>query len=116
MKMFPVICAMTLAGFSGGTAQSTTPDAQPRSRTVSYADLNLHSQQGIARLRARIRAAAREVCASDAPASLGVVSRERACVAETVARALATIPALSERRDARLLRQRLESPASFPQN
>ena len=106
MKMFPVVLVMTLAGFSAATARATTPNTQPRSRTVSYADLNLHSQQGIARLHARIRAAAREVCDSDAPASLRAVARERACAAEAVARALAAIPALLEQRDARLVMRR----------
>jgi UrcA family protein len=55
--LFALICAA-----SGGRALAALP-SQPLTKIVHYGDLNLDSEEGARVLYARLRSAAREVCA-----------------------------------------------------
>jgi len=54
---------------------------------VSYADLNLASPEGRARLDGRIAFAARSICGSYFPADLELASRVKTCRADAIASA-----------------------------
>jgi UrcA family protein len=61
--------------------------AQSRSATVSFGDLNLGSQTGVDRLQTRIHGAARQVCGISAPAPLTEIKFNRDCYKGAVASA-----------------------------
>ena len=58
--LFAATCLM--CAVAPAAAQGAPQNVEVQTRTVSYADLNLNSAAGRARLDARIRAAARAVC------------------------------------------------------
>jgi UrcA family protein len=70
-------------------ARSATPDAAPAVK-VPYGDLNLASEQGANTLHARIKAAARRVCAVDGIdlRNLTTYAAERSCEAQAIANAV----------------------------
>ena len=70
-------------------AQTALPAQTPRSVTVSYADLNLSSEEGARRLYKRLVHAAERVCPEDSGSVLTLkANREaRKCIAEAVERA-----------------------------
>ena len=75
---------LTLLGaclFSVAHAAPAAPAAGTPSVTVSYADLNLASEEGANALYGRIAAAARAVCAAESVdiRDLGAFTRVRAC-------------------------------------
>jgi UrcA family protein len=55
-------------------------EAAPASRTVSYADLNLASPEGVRQLKGRVHKAAREVCTTMGYKPLTEIWAERACM------------------------------------
>ena len=63
--------------------------AEPVSRTVSYADLNLSNPAGRAALDARIKAAARAVCKADGY-DVAARTRESNCVKTAISTANAS--------------------------
>ena len=69
-----------------GSAHAATADA-PAIR-VSYADLNLSTEEGSLALYARIVAAAHEVCAVDVFRDLRAVAASRTCTEQAIARAV----------------------------
>jgi len=91
MKPSDVLQTIAFAALAVSAAQAESPGTETISSVVSFADLNLHSPRGVAQLRARIRAAAREVCGSADRYNLRTVFQVRACTTEAVARALASI-------------------------
>jgi UrcA family protein len=66
-------------------SMASTPAADDQSTLVSYADLNLASQQGAETLRGRIREAAKDVCGLAGAAALPEIQFNRGCVAGAVA-------------------------------
>lgn len=78
------------------SAATTTPliakPASPEVRTVSYADLDLSTSAGQARLERRIQAAVRDVCGMAPSFDLARRQAVRECVAETRANVQAPGP------------------------
>lgn len=64
MKIFACFPVLLLVATSAAAQPivSTAPTGDTRSIAVSYSDLNLGSESGLARLDSRLRAAARWVC------------------------------------------------------
>ncbi len=71
------------------TAAVAPAAAEPVSRTVSYADLNLSSSAGRAVLQTRIKAAARAVC-KDEGYDVAARARETTCVKTAISHANAS--------------------------
>lgn len=97
MKTFNVVLSVALAGLLSGAAEARPRQAETVDRVVRYADLNLNNPAGIARLHARIRAAARDVCSRVERHNWLALSQARACTEQAVARAVAAVnlPALT---------------------
>jgi len=90
---------LVLAGSANATPETTVWAAQVssgvQSRHVSYADLNLESDAGMATLQRRIERAASEVCGSTdirLAGSLGQVRENAQCREDAVAAALSQVP------------------------
>ena len=96
-----VFLAVGAASLMTAGAAVATPDAAPTAR-VSYADLNLATASGVARLHARLRAASESLCGHADFRDLAGVSLENACVARTLAGALEQVEGTSVVRIARL--------------
>jgi UrcA family protein len=62
MKNLALFIAIAALGSGVATAQSIVVQAAAPSQTVSFADLNLGSPQGVSRLTHRIRSAASDIC------------------------------------------------------
>jgi UrcA family protein len=77
--LIPIAFAITAAG---ATSALALPYDAP-TRAVSYADLDMASADGRARLEQRIHAAARAVCGQPSPVDLRSYFETRACRAET---------------------------------
>ncbi len=71
------------------TAAVAPAAAEPVSRNVSYADLNLSNAAGRAALESRIKAAARAVCQADGY-DLAARNRESRCVKTAISNASAS--------------------------
>ncbi len=52
---------------------------------VPYSDLNLGSENGVARLQSRVKYAARKICYSDGRLPLAVIAKERECYVDAMA-------------------------------
>lgn len=75
---------MTFVGAATAPAQAATVDAT--SVSVSYSDLNMASAAGQSAFAARVKAAAKTVCATDL-ADIASRSAEQACIDNAVASA-----------------------------
>jgi UrcA family protein len=93
MKKLCSILVLATATLAANAGQARTSVSEPVSIVVRFGDLDLDHPDGIARLNARVRAAARAVC--DRPNSRGLRQQAlgRACAASAVARALAEVNA-----------------------
>jgi UrcA family protein len=91
MKTFRItVIALTLTTALPAFAQSL--DEEPARRTVSYADLDLASSQGIAKLYTRIRLAAHSVCKDLQTLELGTRrSAWKICVHGAITAAVADV-------------------------
>lgn len=97
MKFVTGLASATLLALLGShSAIAVDLGDEPRSIVVQFADLNLDSPEGAARLLWRIRSAAERVCANPAK-SLEKKMQEKACIKFAVANAVATVdrPTLS---------------------
>ena|SRR5690349_16424581 len=96
MKLATALAASILS-LTTLAARGASPADDAYSVTVSFADLDLHREAGIARLYARIRGAARRVCEQQASDQL-VNQTYPVCVKRAVSAAVARIdsPQLSE--------------------
>lgn len=97
MKTLSIALTIALAVLAVNAAHARPTNAEAPSRVINFADLNLDSPAGIAKLRARIRAAAQSVCGRTQASNLLGASRARACALQAELRAIASlnIPALS---------------------
>ncbi|MEJ1963257.1 MAG: UrcA family protein [Gammaproteobacteria bacterium] len=69
-------------------AHASPSTADMRSVEVSYADLNLATEQGVNTLHQRIVTAARHVCPLYSSRDTSLLAKQRLCVADAVNRAL----------------------------
>lgn len=84
MKTFIKVVALVCAGST--LATGTVVSANPQSVTVSYADLNLASDEGVAMLDRRLDRAIERVCGDLSRPTVQSMSRERQCKQETYER------------------------------
>ncbi len=82
-----LLASATLLAGAAAPAFAAAPAAQ--TRIVGFADLDLSSAAGRARLDRRIGSAVRAVCGRVAPADLNGLAQVEACRAETLADATA---------------------------
>ena len=73
---------------AAATVAGAHTDDHPAARTVSFADLDLTRDAGVAALYARIRAAAHEVCGQPDLRQLGEYMTSRRCAERAIARGL----------------------------
>jgi UrcA family protein len=76
---------------SPSLAADPVPGEPPPSKTVNFADLNLHSHEGLSELYQRIVAAADEVCGYRDSLPINLWSEQRACTSQSIARAVAAV-------------------------
>ena len=100
LNTLAIAAAAAASLFVAGSALAN-PLAAPTVR-VSYADLNLATPAGVARLHSRLRAAATSLCGEADFRDLTRVTLENACVARTLAGALEQVDGASAVRVARL--------------
>jgi UrcA family protein len=82
-------CAVATLSMTAAPASAADITVMPETVTVrvSYADLNLASAEGRARLDRRIAGAARSICGSFFPADLDMATLVRDCRADAIASA-----------------------------
>ena len=78
------------------TTAHAADDALP-SRRVSYADLDISKPAGAKVLYRRIEAAAEQVCGNEGRRNLSAMTRNRACIDEAVATAVARVNSVALR-------------------
>jgi UrcA family protein len=87
-----LVTTLATAGLAFGATPSRAADLDPafgpRSQVVVYDDLNLANPKGAESLYDRIASAAKTVCDSRNSRSLTSLAYHRACVAETIDRAV----------------------------
>lgn len=76
-----------LSALAAGVATPAFASGESRSITVSYADLNLMSEPGVARLNTRVNSAADSVCGVRGTRSLHETLAARECKTATMSRA-----------------------------
>ena len=87
-----LVAAQGLAEVVITAPKATAPGTEVRSKTVSYADLDLSRPQGLTTLMGRIRGAASDVCSPQPEARDIPGSRDfRRCVAHAVSTAVKTV-------------------------
>ena len=84
-----LLASATFLAGAAGPALAAPPAAAAQTRVVSYADLDLSSAAGRARLDQRVGAAVRAVCGRAAPTDLNGLAQVQACRDETLADATA---------------------------
>jgi len=82
--------ALALFAISAAFAGAVRADEAPQIH-VKYADLNVNSSAGAARLYQRIRVAANQVCALPGEPALAVVAMEKDCVRRAIAQAVSAV-------------------------
>jgi len=82
-----ILCGIALMNAAG----AETRFAEPVTKVVNYADLNLNTPAGTQVLYGRLRAAAAVVCKLHEGRTLKGMSRERACFDQAIARAVKQI-------------------------
>ena len=85
MKTIVTFIGAVILGASAAQAQSVTVTAPGPVARVSFADLNLDSRSGKAKLQRRIRSAAGELCLEDGILPLQVRLQRHACFYAVVA-------------------------------
>jgi UrcA family protein len=88
--------ALCVAGTLLPTANAATNANGEREVVVKYGDLNLANPEGVSALYKRLHSAAVRVCETDSP-YLQKKAEERACIADSMERAIARVnsPALT---------------------
>ena len=101
-----------IAGFAVGHSAGAAESAPAPSRTISYADLDLSTQDGAATLYQRIDHAAKAICRGIYPTqNLDSTTLRKDCIREAVEKAVQTVDAprltaLYEGRDVRMAQNR----------
>ena len=94
-SMLAALTACMALGIAN-VARSATPDSAPTVR-VPYGDLNLTTAEGASMLRARVTAAARQVCTVGGGdnRNLQAYAAERSCEAQAIANAVRDVHAVA---------------------
>jgi len=87
-QLLTVAAAFALTSVAGA---STRSEGDVPSTVVRYGDLSLNTRAGVARLHARIHAAARLVCGSIDSRVLGLREQFDLCVSDAVGQSVAAI-------------------------
>jgi UrcA family protein len=102
------ICAAVALGFSAAGASAATSKTQfvtdgVNKYVVRFSDLDLSKNDGAAALYARVSYAAAIVCNSLQSRDLGIAAKYRACVAQAIANAVASVdrPLVSQYHESR---------------
>jgi UrcA family protein len=90
IQLLVSVVALSLSGLASASSQSETPSEVP-SIVVKYDELSLTSPAGVKRLHARLRTAARTVCAQLDSRILGLREQYDHCVRDAVARSVADV-------------------------
>lgn len=85
--MTKILLAAAIVAIAAASPATAAPDSPEHSVSVPYADLDLYSEQGRARLQRRLDAAVRSVCGKAYPGGLYEVNQLRRCIVDTTARA-----------------------------
>ena len=89
-----IACAMlAMLATTTSAPAAEAPGPNTPYRVVSYADLDLNRTEGVVRLYARIRAAAREVCPVANRGDLNLVAVAETCARDATARAVRDVNA-----------------------
>jgi UrcA family protein len=89
-KQLALSISLAVTIFASGSPALAEPDA-PKSVTVRYGDLDLARAEGASALYARIRAAAREVCAAAKQPGAARHAEWNACRRHAIDRAVASL-------------------------
>jgi UrcA family protein len=89
------LCGATALLALQTTARAADDDLP--SRRVSYADLDISKPAGAKVLYRRIEAAAEQVCGNEGRRNLSAMTRDRACIDEAVATAVARVNSVALR-------------------
>ena len=85
-KLLTVAAALALTGIAGATTRGEVP-----STVVHYGDLALNTKAGVAKLHARIHAAAKLVCDSIDSRVLGLREQYDLCVSDALKEGVAAV-------------------------
>lgn len=85
------LLAATAAPAAGRDAAPNASSIQVASVVVAYGDLNLDSDQGVARLQRRLVSAANQVCGRPDPRNLRMAEAARECFDAALVRAVAKV-------------------------
>lgn len=99
MTVFAGIAAVTVVAMPAMSTASTTPihvnapspDTAVRTFKVSYADLNLQHEEGVSRLKTRVKMAVKQVCAPMTEQDLAELSSSRSCAQKSMDRAMTDV-------------------------
>jgi UrcA family protein len=94
MKTMNALYAL-VAALAAGLANAELNEHETRTTVVHFADLDLASSADMARLHARIRKAAREVCRNTVTRGLLDSPSVRACASRAVEQAVALVDTLA---------------------
>ncbi len=86
IKLLPLAAALALSGMANAATTRDLPSV-----VVKYGDLNLNSKGGVAKLHARLRSAAKQVCSPLESRVLGYREQFDACVSEAVTQSVAEV-------------------------
>jgi len=87
-QLLTVAAALALTGVAGATARN---EGDVPTTIVKYGDLALNTKAGVARLHARLRAAAELVCSGIDSRVLGLREQYDTCVADAVRESVAAV-------------------------
>jgi len=91
MNHFTTLILTSVLAVSAQSALADLSDDAPRHVVVHFADLDLSHPEGAASLYQRLRVAAQTVCTTVSDRGADRASRDKACVSEAVATAVAQI-------------------------
>jgi UrcA family protein len=93
MKTFKLLtlAAAALAGLAGNASAAARIVADSPSVVVHYGDLDLNTKAGVTKLHARLRNAARDVCAPLNSRVLGLREQYESCVTKAVTQSVAAV-------------------------
>jgi UrcA family protein len=105
---------MLSGAWNWASASTAAPQDEPRTRTVSFQDLDVTRAAGVAALYARIKVAAQEVCEPVNARALSSVQLARRCMDDAMADAVASVnsPRLTDYGHAKAMRIRVVALAS----
>jgi UrcA family protein len=80
-KLLPLAAALAFSGLAAARGNPVPPSV-----VVKYGDLNLANVDGVIKLHARLKGAARQVCSAYESTTLGLREQYEGCVSDALAR------------------------------